>query len=87
MFKTVEEHVRKQIAPAALRAEFRQHEFEPMRPFCLLTICVSMASPPYCMPYRCCRCGAGRFNGRFGHDIGDEVLKRVASHQGSHGRL
>ncbi|AHZ77696.1 diguanylate cyclase [Pseudomonas putida] len=27
MFKTIEAHVRKQVAPAALRAEFRQHEF------------------------------------------------------------
>lgn len=42
MFKTIEEHVRKQVAPAALRAEFRQHEFESMRPFCLLVICVSI---------------------------------------------
>lgn len=42
MFKTIEEHVRKQVAPAALRAEFRQHEFESMRPFCLLIICVSI---------------------------------------------
>ncbi|MFJ4065764.1 GGDEF domain-containing protein [Pseudomonas sp. NPDC089996] len=41
MFKTIEEHVRKQVAPAALRAEFRQHEFESMRPFCMLVFCVS----------------------------------------------
>ncbi|MGV5525853.1 diguanylate cyclase domain-containing protein, partial [Pseudomonas sp. XP1] len=27
---------------AALRAEFRQHEFEAMRPFCLLVFCVSI---------------------------------------------
>ncbi len=43
MFKTIEEHVRKQVAPAALRAEFRQHEFESMRPFCMLIFCVSIA--------------------------------------------
>ena len=42
MFKTIEAHVRKQVAPAALRAEFRQHEFETMRPFCLLVFCVSI---------------------------------------------
>ncbi|MDZ5111211.1 GGDEF domain-containing protein [Pseudomonas putida] len=42
MFKTIEAHVRKQVAPAALRAEFRQHEFEAMRPFCLLVFCVSI---------------------------------------------
>ncbi|BDM23151.1 MULTISPECIES: diguanylate cyclase [Pseudomonas] len=42
MFKTIEEHVRKQVAPAALRAEFRQHEFEAMRPFCMLVFCVSI---------------------------------------------
>ncbi|WP_406818926.1 diguanylate cyclase domain-containing protein [Pseudomonas sp. KnCO4] len=42
MFKTIEAHVRKQVAPAALRAEFRQHEFESMRPFCLLVFCVSI---------------------------------------------
>ncbi|WP_060507319.1 diguanylate cyclase [Pseudomonas sp. NBRC 111124] len=43
MLKTIEEHVRKQVAPAALRAEFRQHEFESMRPFCMLVFCVSIA--------------------------------------------
>ncbi|MDZ3991717.1 GGDEF domain-containing protein [Pseudomonas sp. Teo4] len=42
MFKTIEEHVRKQVAPAALRAEFRQHEFEAMRPFCMLVFCASI---------------------------------------------
>lgn len=42
MLKTIEEHVRKQVAPAALRAEFRQHEFESMRPFCLLVFCISL---------------------------------------------
>lgn len=42
MFKTIEEHVRKQVAPAALRAEFRQHEFELMRPFCQLIFCCSI---------------------------------------------
>lgn len=29
MFKTIEAHVRQQVAPAALRAEFRQHESSP----------------------------------------------------------
>ena len=43
MFKTIEEHVRKQVAPAALRAEFRQHEFETSRRFCQLIFCVSIA--------------------------------------------
>lgn len=42
MYKTLEEHIRTQVAPAALRAEFRQHEFEAMRPFCLLIFCVSI---------------------------------------------
>ncbi|MCE0910507.1 MULTISPECIES: GGDEF domain-containing protein [Pseudomonas] len=42
MFKTIEAHVRQQVAPAALRAEFRQHEFESMRPFCLLVFCISI---------------------------------------------
>ncbi len=42
MFKTIEDQLRKQVAPAALRAEFRQHEFEAMRRFCLLIFCVSI---------------------------------------------
>ncbi|MCO7513937.1 GGDEF domain-containing protein [Pseudomonas guariconensis] len=42
MFSTIEEHVRKQVAPAALRAEFRQREFEAMHRFCLLIFCVSI---------------------------------------------
>lgn len=42
MFKTIEAHVRKQVAPAALRSEFRQHEFEALRPFCMLIFCVSI---------------------------------------------
>lgn len=42
MFKTIEDQLRKQVAPAALRAEFRQHEFEVMRRFCLLIYCVSI---------------------------------------------
>ncbi|NIE74723.1 GGDEF domain-containing protein [Pantoea sp. Tr-811] len=41
MFKTIEDHIRQQVAPAALRAEFRQHEFDAMRPFCKLVFCVS----------------------------------------------
>ena len=43
MFKTIEEHVRQQVAPAALRAEFRQHEFDTSRRFCQLIFCVSIA--------------------------------------------
>jgi diguanylate cyclase (GGDEF)-like protein len=42
MFKTIEEHVRKQVAPAALRAEFRQHEFDQSRRFCQLIFCLSI---------------------------------------------
>jgi len=42
MFKTIEDHVRQQVAPAALRAEFRQHEFETSRRFCQLIFCVSI---------------------------------------------
>jgi len=42
MFKTIEEHVRKQVAPAALRAEFRQHEFDTSRRFCQLIFCLSI---------------------------------------------
>lgn len=42
MFKTIEDQLRKQVAPAALRAEFRQHEFEAMRRFCLLIFSVSI---------------------------------------------
>jgi diguanylate cyclase (GGDEF)-like protein len=43
MYKTLEAHVRQQVAPAALRAEFRQHEFEAMRRFCLLIFCIGIA--------------------------------------------
>jgi len=43
MLKTLEEHVRQQVAPAALRAEFRQHEFDVSRRFCQLIFCVSIA--------------------------------------------
>ena len=42
MLKTIEAHVRQQVAPAALRAEFRQHEFESMRSFCLLVFSISV---------------------------------------------
>ncbi|MDH0733316.1 GGDEF domain-containing protein [Pseudomonas sichuanensis] len=42
MYKTLEAHIRQQVAPAALRAEFRQHEFEAMRRFCLLIFCVGI---------------------------------------------
>ncbi|WP_194790669.1 sensor domain-containing diguanylate cyclase [Pseudomonas sp. UFMG81] len=43
MYKTLEAHIRQQVAPAALRAEFRQHEFEAMRRFCLLIFCIGIA--------------------------------------------
>lgn len=43
MYKTLEAHIRQQVAPAALRAEFRQHEFEAMRRFCLLIFCVGIS--------------------------------------------
>ncbi|MBI6941362.1 GGDEF domain-containing protein [Pseudomonas putida] len=43
MFKTIEEYVRQQVAPAALRAEFRQHEFDNSRRFCQLIFCISVA--------------------------------------------
>ncbi|MDF9619337.1 GGDEF domain-containing protein [Pseudomonas entomophila] len=43
MYKTLEAHVRQQVAPAALRAEFRQHEFEAMRRFCQLIFCIGIA--------------------------------------------
>ncbi|WP_145192382.1 MULTISPECIES: diguanylate cyclase [unclassified Pseudomonas] len=42
MFDTLEEHVRQRVAPASLRAEFRQHEFVAMRPFCRLVFSVSI---------------------------------------------
>jgi len=43
MYKTLAAHIRQQVAPAALRAEFRQHEFEAMRRFCLLIFCIGIA--------------------------------------------
>lgn len=43
MYKTLEAHIRQQVAPAALRAEFRQHEYEAMHRFCLLIFCVGIA--------------------------------------------
>ena len=43
MYRTLEAHIRQQVAPAALRAEFRQHEFEAMRRFCLLIFCIGIA--------------------------------------------
>ncbi|MFJ4432368.1 GGDEF domain-containing protein [Pseudomonas sp. NPDC089395] len=42
MLRTIEQHVREQVAPAALRSEFRQHEFENSRRFCQLIFCVSI---------------------------------------------
>ncbi|CAM3297913.1 GGDEF domain-containing protein [Pseudomonas plecoglossicida] len=42
MLRTLEEHVRQQVAPAALRSEFRQYEFENARRVCQLIFCVSI---------------------------------------------
>ncbi|WP_025129761.1 GGDEF domain-containing protein [Pseudomonas sp. PH1b] len=36
MFRTIEEQVLKQAAPAALKIEFAQHDFERLRSFCIL---------------------------------------------------
>ncbi len=43
MYKTIEDQVRRHIAPPALRAEFRQHDFERLRGFCILIFCLSIA--------------------------------------------
>ncbi|WP_236236267.1 GGDEF domain-containing protein [Pseudomonas faucium] len=43
MLRTIEDYVRQQVAPAALRSEFRQYEFENSRRFCQLIFCVSIA--------------------------------------------
>jgi len=42
MYKTIEQQVRKHIAPPELRREFRQHDFENLHSFCLLIFCVSI---------------------------------------------
>lgn len=42
MYKTIEQQVRRNIAPPELRREFRQHDFENLHSFCLLIFCVSI---------------------------------------------
>ncbi|KAF1029733.1 MAG: hypothetical protein GAK37_01655 [Pseudomonas sp.] len=36
MFKTIENEIQKKAAPEALKREFAQHDFERLKPFCLL---------------------------------------------------
>lgn len=36
MFKTIENEIRQKAAPEALKREFAQHDFERLKPFCLL---------------------------------------------------
>lgn len=42
MYKTIEDQVRRHIPSPALRAEFRQHDFERLRGFCILIFCLSI---------------------------------------------
>jgi hypothetical protein len=42
MYKTIEDEVLKKAAPAALKAEFIQHEFERLHKFCLLIYVASI---------------------------------------------
>ncbi|BAN47485.1 GGDEF domain-containing protein [Metapseudomonas resinovorans] len=42
MFHTVEAQLSHQVVTPELRAEFRQHDFERLRTFCLLVFCVSI---------------------------------------------
>ncbi|MDD2046758.1 GGDEF domain-containing protein [Pseudomonas putida] len=42
MYKTIEQQVRRNIAPPELRREFRQHDFENLHSFCLLIFGVSI---------------------------------------------
>jgi len=42
MYKTIEQQVRRNIAPPELRREFRQHDFENLHSFCLLIFAVSI---------------------------------------------
>ncbi|MFJ1340673.1 diguanylate cyclase [Pseudomonas caricapapayae] len=42
MYKTIEQQVRRNVAPPELRREFRQHDFESLHSFCLLIFCVSI---------------------------------------------
>ncbi|EJM17453.1 diguanylate cyclase (GGDEF) domain-containing protein [Pseudomonas sp. GM21] len=43
MYKTIEDEIRGKAAPAALKAEFIQHEFERQHTFCLLIYVASVA--------------------------------------------
>ncbi|MNK74169.1 putative diguanylate cyclase YcdT [compost metagenome] len=43
MYKTIEDEVLKRTAPAALKAEFLQHEFDRLHKFCLLIYIASIA--------------------------------------------
>ncbi|MDD1012632.1 sensor domain-containing diguanylate cyclase [Pseudomonas rubra] len=42
MYKTIEQQVRRHIAPPELRQEFRQHDFEHLKSFCILVFAVSL---------------------------------------------
>ncbi|MGH8438779.1 MAG: GGDEF domain-containing protein [Pseudomonas sp.] len=42
MYKTIEQQVRRNIAPPELRREFRQHDFESLHSFCLLIFGISI---------------------------------------------
>ncbi|MFW3894859.1 GGDEF domain-containing protein [Pseudomonas bharatica] len=42
MYKTIENQVRHRSASPSVRAEFRQHDFERLRHFCILVFCLSI---------------------------------------------
>lgn len=42
MFKTIENQIRHHPPPQPVRAEFRQHDFERLRSFCILIFCLSI---------------------------------------------
>ena len=42
MYKTIENQVRHNPPPQTVRAEFRQHDFERLRHFCILVFCLSI---------------------------------------------
>ena len=43
MYKTIEAQVRQHLPSPVVRAEFRQHDFERLRGFCILIFCLSIA--------------------------------------------
>lgn len=43
MFRTIEEQVLSQAAPAALKNEFAQYDFERLHSFCILTYIASLS--------------------------------------------